>query len=62
MILRTENGSLEQGTVPCFVMLCGITNIKIYRADHRICSVFMKKRGEYIKNESFAFAKDSWCG
>lgn len=31
MILRTENGSLyriEQGTVPCFVMLCGMTNIK----------------------------------
>ena len=27
MILRTENGSLEQGTVPCFVMLCSMTNI-----------------------------------
>lgn len=23
---------------------------------------FMKKRGEYIKNEPFAFAKGSWCG
>ena len=56
MILRTENGSLEQGTVPCFVMLYSMTNIKINRADHMICSVFMKKRGEYIKNEPFAFA------
>ena len=31
MILRTENGSLyriEQGTVPYFVMLCGMTNTK----------------------------------
>lgn len=48
MILRTENGSLyriEQGTVLCFVMLCGITNIKIYRADHIICSVFIEKEG-----------------
>lgn len=62
MILRTENGTLEQRTVPCFVMLCGITNIKYTEQIIGSALFFMKKRWEYIKNEPFAFAKGSWCG
>lgn len=62
MILRTENGSLEQGTVPCFAMLCSMANIKYSEQIIGSALFFMKKRGEYIKNEPFAFAKGSWCG
>jgi hypothetical protein len=48
--------------VPCFVMLCGMTNIKYTEQIIGSALFFMKKRGEYIKNEPFAFAKGSWCG